>query len=102
MAKYLIIALNGPKPGDDNEATFNRWYDETHVPELLAVDGIVAARRFKVVKSNTQWPYTALYEIETDDLNTTLAGMAKGMGPFDPSFDKENSSSIIAMELTAE
>jgi hypothetical protein len=102
MARYLIIALNGPKPGDDNEATFNKWYDEVHVPELLTVDGITAARRFKVIKSNTPWPYTALYEIETDDLDKTLAGMGKAMGPFDPSFDKENSGSIIAMELSAD
>ena len=98
MPKYLIIALNGPKEGEGQEEAFNAWYDETHVPELLSAPGVVAARRYKVIRSNTQWPYVATYEIETDDLAKTFEGMSKA-GPFDASFDQANSANIIAIEL---
>ena len=98
LAKYLILAMNGPIAGEDQEDLYNAWYDEVHVPDLLAAPGVVAARRFKVLHSNTKWPYVATYEIETDDLDQTLKAMAQAR-PFDPSFDRENSGNIIAIEL---
>lgn len=98
MPKYLIVALNGPKPGEGQEQAFNEWYDKIHIPDLVAAPGVVAARRFKVLQTNTQWPYVATYEIETDDLTKTLEGMSRTR-PFDPSFDRENSANIIAIEL---
>ena len=98
MPKYLIVALNGPREGEGQEEAFNAWYDETHLPDLLAAPGVIAARRFKVLRTNTKWPYVATYEIETDDLAKTLEGMAKAR-PFDPSLDRENSANIIAVEL---
>jgi hypothetical protein len=27
---------------------FNRWYDEVHVPDVLAANGVVAAQRYKL------------------------------------------------------
>ena len=98
MPKYLIIALNGPKAGEGQEEAFNTWYDEVHVPDLMKAPGMVAARRYKVLRSSTPWPYVATYEVETDDLAKTFEGMSQAR-PFDPSFDKENSASIIAIEL---
>ncbi|RZA11656.1 MAG: hypothetical protein EOP02_31870 [Proteobacteria bacterium] len=99
MAKYLIVALNGPKEGEGTEEIYNKWYDEVHVPALLKVPGIVAARRYKTIQSNLNWPYVATYEIETDDFAMTMKAMGEGMGTFDPSFDRENSGSIVAIEL---
>ena len=96
MPKYLIVALNGPKDGQ--EETYNSWYNEVHVPDLLAVPGVVKARRYKTLHSNTKWPYVATYELETDDLQGTLAGMARAR-PFDPSFDRDNSGNVIAIEI---
>ena len=51
MARYLLLALNGPTKGEGDEATYNRWYDEVHVPDLLDVAGIKSARRFKIIQS---------------------------------------------------
>ena len=69
MPRYLLVALNGPTDGPDDETTYNRWYDDIHVPDLEAIPGVVSAKRYKVERSNrAPWPYVAAYEIETDDL----------------------------------
>ena len=35
----------------EREAEFNRWYNEEHVPERLAIPGFRKARRFKAIGS---------------------------------------------------
>jgi len=48
MARYLLLALNGPTKGEGDEETYSKWYDEIHLPAISAVDGIVSAKHFKV------------------------------------------------------
>ena len=69
----------------DREAEYNTWYDEVHLPELLALDGFVAARRLRPVTDDG--PYVALYEIEGDDLQAVVDEMigAAREGRFDMS-----------------
>lgn len=100
MARYMILALNGPTDGSEAEAAFNRWYDEVHLPELRSVEGIVSTRRFKVMHSNTAWPYAAAYEVETDDLPATMAAMTAAMGSFPPEFDQAASANLVAIDIT--
>ena len=99
MAKYMIIGFNGPVAGEGNEEAYNRWYDEVHVPDLKAVPGIVSARRFKVLSPDSKWPSAAIYEIDTDDLPSTLKNMAS-VRPMDPSFDKANSSNVMLVQIS--
>jgi hypothetical protein len=100
MARYVLIANNGPTDGEDDDADYNRWYDEVHVPDLLAVPGITSARRFRVVMSRrSNPPYLALYEIETDDLQSVMDHMGSGIRPFPPTFDGEHSEFVVAMAL---
>ncbi len=49
MARYMLFALNGPTEGEGDEAVYNDWYHAVHMPDLLALDGVIAARRFKAV-----------------------------------------------------
>lgn len=53
------------------EAEFNKWYDEVHLPDLLEVPQITAARRFKLAgpanKNQPDAQYLAVYEIDSDD-----------------------------------
>ncbi|CAN7561327.1 hypothetical protein LJR219_004052 [Phenylobacterium sp. LjRoot219] len=105
MPKYVIIALNGPTPDGDADE-LERWYEEVHMPDLLSVEGIKAARRFKTLRGHFPgqdelWPNVAIYEIETDDLAAVSAGMQKQCRPFHPIFDRSRSAHIFAM-LTAE
>lgn len=46
----LLVFTN---PADGREAEFNEWYDTTHVPDVLAVPGVVAARRYAISKVDT-------------------------------------------------
>lgn len=51
----------------DREADYHRWYNDTHLAEITAVDGIVAARRFAPADGNG--PFIAIYELDCDDLD---------------------------------
>jgi hypothetical protein len=65
MATGRMIVLANHAPG--REAEFNRWYDEVHVPEVLAVGPIVACQRFKVSDAQAMpqtHSYVAIYEYE--------------------------------------
>lgn len=105
MPKYILVAMNGPTPGEGDMETYNRWYEEVHIPDLLSVEGITSARRFEVVRGKVPgapdlWPYVALYEIETDDLAKISKGMQTQCRPFDPTFDRSNSAHLFCLQVS--
>ena len=63
---YLVFS----NPADGQDEAYNSWYDEVHVPEVLATPGVVAAQRFDVHRPAGARPpkhrYLAVYEIEGD------------------------------------
>jgi hypothetical protein len=69
MGKLVLVVLNEPKPGREDE--FNRWYETTHLPDVLGVPGIVAAQRFEFVEVQggpaSVHKYLVLYEVEAPD-----------------------------------
>lgn len=77
--KYCFVVFSNPMPGREEE--YNTWYNEVHLPHVLAVPGFVSARRLKVADMpgvvNTPLPgqYLALYEMETDDPDGVLKEM---------------------------
>ena len=96
MPKYNLIALTNPKEGQDD--AFNDWYTNEHLPDVLKLPGVVAAQRFKM--SDTQhrpgpfeWKYMAVYEIEIDDIKTTLNKLTEVSGtdamPLSPALSPE-------------
>lgn len=72
----LFLVFSNPVTG--REAEFNAWYDAVHVPEVLAVPGVVAARRYEVAPMETPelegapspeppaHGYLAVYELDRD------------------------------------
>jgi hypothetical protein len=68
MPDALFLVFTQPNT-DQEEAEYNSWYDETHIPELLEqVEGFRSARRYRLAPhpSSTSWPwppYLAVYEI---------------------------------------
>ena len=77
MAKGIMLVESVPS-SPDREDEYNTWYDEIHIPQLLALDGIVAARRLRPVDGNG--PYVAIYELEGDDLQAILDNMIANAG----------------------
>jgi hypothetical protein len=49
----------------EREAEYREWY-QTHMRELVAIDGIRSARHFAPLEADG--PFVAIYEIETDDI----------------------------------
>ena len=47
---FLLVFSN---PVDGQEEEFNAWYDSTHVPDVLAVDGVISAQRFEIESVDT-------------------------------------------------
>lgn len=103
MAKHVLMAFNCAKAGEEEE--FARWYDEVHIPEILAVPGFVSARRFRIVNTNVQggsgWSNVSLYEIETDDLPATMAALQAAISPSSPAIDSAVSAMLVGSEIRA-
>ncbi len=95
MAKWIYIV--GTKCADPSrEKDFNEWYDTMHLPDLVKrVPGLMKATRFEMFKVvphgrtgpgmpkfassqvNYEIPkYLAIYEIDTDDIDQTLASIS--------------------------
>jgi hypothetical protein len=63
----LLAAFMNPPP--DDEAGFNAWYDDEHVPNRLAVPGFLKAQRYKAASASEGEPrYLALYELSSVDV----------------------------------
>jgi hypothetical protein len=59
----------------DRVDEFNRWYDEVHLPQVLALDGFVSARRFAPTDDG---PYVIVYELEGDGQAAVQGVIAAG------------------------
>ena len=70
MARGIMLVESKAASPDELDA-FNAWYDEVHIPEILAVDGFVSARRFLAADGVT---YFAVYEV--DDIDNAEANLA--------------------------
>lgn len=80
--RLLYIVLTNSTPGDDD--TFNAWYNEVHLPDVLAVPGFVAAQRFRLTDHPALKPspyrYLAIYEVLASEAESAFAGLAERAG----------------------
>ena len=107
MTRYLLLALNGPTPGEGNEEALNRWYEEEHLPAFKTIEEIKSARRYKVIQGNVPglseiWPFVAVYEIETDDIAAVSAKLGEKMRVFHPALDRTKSAFIRAVQISGD
>src|SRR5882724_10023003 len=77
---------------DDKE--FNNWYNTEHLPELLAVPGILAAARYEAVKGGPK--YLACYELVNVEVLHTPAFTNRPRTPW----GQRVSPSVIGSNLT--
>lgn len=68
MKAVLVVLTNPGSPEAD--AAYNDWYDNVHVPDVLAVPGYVSAVRYKAFPSWCPIPqkYLTIYDLEVDDV----------------------------------
>ncbi|WP_396655760.1 hypothetical protein [Microbacterium sp.] len=66
----LMLVFASPSD-DSREQEFNAWYDDVHIPEILAaVQGVTAARRYRIspaqpaVPGAPAAPYLTVYDLD--------------------------------------
>lgn len=52
-----------------SEAAFNTWYNDIHLPEILACPGFISCTRYESVVGEPR--YLAIYQLDTEDALTT-------------------------------
>ena len=77
-----------------HDKEFNDWYNTEHLPELLAVPGILSAARYKAVKGDPK--YLAFYELENVGVLRTPAFSSRPRTPW----GQRVSPSVIGSNLT--
>jgi hypothetical protein len=77
LQTYYQLVFTKPVPGREKE--YNKWYDEQHIPDVVAVPGFVNAQRLAVSEvqvnpKNTEimFPYLVMYDILTDDVASVI------------------------------
>jgi hypothetical protein len=73
MKKCLLLVLTNAVEG--RELEFNEWYTSRHVRDILAINGVVSAQRFRFLAGREGFGFLALYEIESDDPPAVLAAI---------------------------
>jgi hypothetical protein len=96
MAIYRLIAFTDPVAGRDQE--YNDWYNNVHLPDVVAIPGFVSAQRF-VLKIATAGEiknkYVAIYDMQTDDPAALMAEVGRRI-------DAEQIILSQALDMTAE
>ena len=64
MPKGLLLMMTDIDPA--NEEDFNRWYEEEHLAERMAIPGFINARRFTALEGGPK--YLALYDLESPEV----------------------------------
>ncbi len=90
MPNYIHLVYSDP-PAGVSEDDYNAWYD-AHVQEILAVDGWVAATRYRldaVVAADQSggYRYLSLYELDVAPAVAVANLAAAGMGNADTYID---------------
>jgi hypothetical protein len=62
MAKSLLLVESKPAAPALVEE-YHQWHEQTHIPEMLSVQGFVSARRWRADNGES---FITLYEIDTD------------------------------------
>lgn len=83
MADRVIqLVFSNPYEGKDDE--FNEWYDNTHLPQILAIPGVISCERFDLrllareAGTTPEFRYLAIYEMEGDP-DVIMAKISEGV-----------------------
>ncbi|MBL7498448.1 hypothetical protein I6A84_29510 [Frankia sp. CNm7] len=72
MTSGVLIVESRPASPEE-AAAYHDWYDNTHLPEILKVEGFVSARRLESLDGDT---FLVIYEID-GDVETAKAALGQ-------------------------
>jgi hypothetical protein len=69
------------KPVEGREAEYNDWYQNVHLDDLVAIDGVKSAQRFHLNQAvscdKPPLPYLAIYDVETNDIDGVVKQLSE-------------------------
>ncbi len=70
MKAMLVVLTNPASP--ERADQYNEWYNECHLPDVLAIPGYVRATRYRAFEGRRAFSqeYLALYELDVPDIET--------------------------------
>jgi hypothetical protein len=78
-----VVLITSVDVADRAVEEFNRWYDEVHLPEVLACPGFISAARFECTDGQPR--FLAIYELESEGaLATPEMQRVRGWGEMFP------------------
>ncbi|HEX7928773.1 MAG TPA: DUF4286 family protein [bacterium] len=99
--KGAFVVMAKVKP--EQEAAFNTWYNEDHMPKALnRFPGVMTGRRYKILDGGDGFNYMALYEFESPEkVSETMKSEAlKGLiKEFDATFGDVTRKRLILTEI---
>ena len=110
--KGLFIVMAKITP--EKEEAFNRWYNEVHIPEVLATGGgVLGARRYKIkaertlleggkVNNDIEYQYMTIYEFEDYekmDAHLNSGSLAHGVSEYNAAFGEGGRHHIRAVQV---
>ncbi len=94
MPIFQLQVFINPVAGRD--ADFNAWYDEIHVPEVLALPGFRRAQRFAVHPlGDGTMRFLTVYDVEAEGPEQVLERVTAGQATFRQSDAVDMSSAVI-------
>jgi hypothetical protein len=98
MHKMIVLA----KAKQGQVEALAKWYDEKHIKDLLAVQGLVTAERHTIVPikqpdGSPQWDFMLIYELEGDNPMVVLGNMAKAKVELGDMMESTSTLSIVGV-----
>jgi len=108
---YYFFVFSNPVAGHEDE--YNKWYNEQHAPDVVAIPGFVTAQRFVKTELplyrmvDLQVPkYLVVYKIVTDNIEAVFTEVARRLSTketmMSPTFDSKTSVSYVYRPLRPE
>lgn len=108
MPKYRFVVFSNPVPGREDE--YNRWYNETHLRDVVSVPGVRTAQRFRIHEPSLlpgvkpQHRYLAIYEIEAANIEAVMKDLRSRAGTpamfISDAFDRSTVSPLVYEVIT--
>jgi hypothetical protein len=101
VSRYRLVVMASPVRGREQEC--ERWYQEVHLPEMVALPGILSAQRYQraanLREGSETYPYLTIYEVEADDIQSVVQRITETAeaGGFDMSgaIDREGTYAVF-------
>lgn len=108
MPRHQYVILCQPVAGRETE--FEDWYNNQHLADVVKIDGVVSAQRFKITAqrgddNSPAWQSLAIYNLDADDPEAVMDAIAKAAGgpemPISEAMSRDALVQILAQQVAA-